>query len=536
MKKCYIIFSIISSLSIICSCNDDCEINIESENERFTATTRSENSWANCTKCVLPSGQEVNLPWSQNAQTTIPDDIRKDVYESDGWRILASTVDVVGYNESVYSADQGCNYLLLYNRYTGVLKGFYYGEDVPKNNTGVWQLRIPQGTKLFNFAEYFAKSSEENGTATSVTLSNLSTNGIANGFENGWNCFMLELSYDENSMNEELTIQAYCLDRAEYEASGSLSLDTSGSMVSTIGTSSSIINGAASGAGSDVKNWLKNELTETDKFKAAAGAVSSIVGGGVSAIVSWGLDKIFGSMLGRTKTTVMDVQLITNGDVTLSAQSIQPMSSVVHSIAGIPLNGIGENLGIWNIEKRPEYQSEYAAELQYMLLISSGTLSYYTLKFRPVYYPVVNPLFNGDVTFSNTVVKYSGFKGHGNVFYQNIVNPGKFCTITDATGSLIYDGDDKKVNLWKNTCTGTIANVLPNKKTNKDVPALDFNAANVGFNLSVVFKIRAKITTPDDIVYSTKSYIPKHTIYSENGARPYWWTESELLNSGYARY
>ena len=165
----------------------------ELENETFFSNqedsfvnSRNTTSWFNCNECILPSGAEVYLPWSTTAITSIPDEIREDVKEEDGWKILFTTVDISGYSETVTDADNSANYLLLYNRYTGMLKGFYYAEgNMQKNNNAYWLLTISGGTKLFNFVPYFAEPINSTNSPRQISLSTVSTNGITNGFDVG---------------------------------------------------------------------------------------------------------------------------------------------------------------------------------------------------------------------------------------------------------------------------------------------------------------------------------------------------------------
>lgn len=163
----------------------------------------------NCDSCTLNSGYKTLLPWASGSASIIPFDVRNDIKEADGWKVLYSTIDIIGYNRRKNPADSKANYLLLYNRYTGILKGFVYlntGEY--KNNNAFWVLNIPQKTSLFNFTGEFAEPSNSVEAPHTVVLSNITTNTFTHGFENGWNCFMVELAYDKNSMAESLDISA----------------------------------------------------------------------------------------------------------------------------------------------------------------------------------------------------------------------------------------------------------------------------------------------------------------------------------------
>lgn len=118
---------------VVTGCQNELENeNLFSNQEDSFVNSRNAISWFDCNKCILPSGAEVHLPWSAATTTSIPEEVREDVKEEDGWRILFTTVDISGYSETVTDADDSGNYLLLYNRYTGMLKGFYYAEVIYK--------------------------------------------------------------------------------------------------------------------------------------------------------------------------------------------------------------------------------------------------------------------------------------------------------------------------------------------------------------------------------------------------------------------
>ncbi len=74
------------------------------------------------TLILTKTGQlEVNLPWAKEVSTTIPQDIRMDVKKSNGWEMAYSSMNKKGLSD--------CNYFMLYNRYLGILRVFYYVTD-----------------------------------------------------------------------------------------------------------------------------------------------------------------------------------------------------------------------------------------------------------------------------------------------------------------------------------------------------------------------------------------------------------------------
>ncbi len=142
------------------SCSDyeeQTEVNGSISSNEFGVMTRSgETTWTDCARCLIHTGDSVYAPWRAEATGSIPLEIRQDVKEADGWRILYSSVTIMGYCQGNGSSSTP-DYLLFYNKYTGILKGFYYATSVQANNHAFFQLSVPTNynTKLFNFTDEF---------------------------------------------------------------------------------------------------------------------------------------------------------------------------------------------------------------------------------------------------------------------------------------------------------------------------------------------------------------------------------------------
>ena len=161
---------------------------IEQNIPRTSANTRSNinKPWIECKECILKSGKKVLSPWANSISTTVPDDIRTEISVENHWEILYTNVDIIGYDETVTNADEGLNYILFYNQYTGVLKGFLYIESyVNSNNNAYWLLSIDGGTKLFNFVPEFAKPLDSTESPYQISISAITKNGLTQGFEQG---------------------------------------------------------------------------------------------------------------------------------------------------------------------------------------------------------------------------------------------------------------------------------------------------------------------------------------------------------------
>ena len=320
--------------------------------------------------------KKVLSPWANSISTTVPDDIRTEISVENHWEILYTNVDIIGYDETVTNADEGLNYILFYNQYTGVLKGFLYIESyVNSNNNAYWLLSIDGGTKLFNFVPEFAKPLDSTESPYQISISAITKNGLTQGFEQGWNCFMVELAYDENSMNEQLSISGYALNESTYEFTGAYNSTSEGTIVTSTNDSSNPIEGIANAFGNAGKNWINNNIgSDASKpIKIIIGGISSLIEKGISGFISAGLNLIFNSVVGSTHTSY-DLQFSTNGKITVTGKSSQPSSGMIKPIAGVPLDGLGKRLGVWNLKTVPEYNVNAPLQLKGWTQNTSGKL------------------------------------------------------------------------------------------------------------------------------------------------------------------
>ncbi len=84
----------------------------------------------------------VKTPWSSDAMiTTLPEEICDDVKKEDGWEMAFSKLGT--------EALEGANYFGLYNKFTGILRIFYYVSNV-WNNGSEYCLEVDMGNKSAN--------------------------------------------------------------------------------------------------------------------------------------------------------------------------------------------------------------------------------------------------------------------------------------------------------------------------------------------------------------------------------------------------
>ena len=202
MKKHFIVSALLG-LSLCISCKDEqiqqeCVVDAAiTENDGEVAypkrmKTRSqsiEQDWEKWETVALATGDVVDVPWNKKSTSgAIPYDIRNDIEAKNGWDLIAHTVNGYGsFNK---------NYLIFHNKYTGILKVFYYMEasQAELQNTAIWKLVLETPSSNFVFVDEYAGLSTQKDKRE-MYLSDL-TNDDTRGFTLGWNCFQAELAYD----------------------------------------------------------------------------------------------------------------------------------------------------------------------------------------------------------------------------------------------------------------------------------------------------------------------------------------------------
>lgn len=496
-------------------------------------------SLENCDSCLLGSGTKTVLPWCSGASGTIPDETRKDIKESDGWKVLYSTIKILNYDRKIDQADPHANYLLLYNRLTGVLKGFVYLESITGNNQAYWKLDIPQKTKLFNFSGEFALPYNSSSSPQTLILSNISTNGITQGFDRGWNCFMTELSYDENSMNETLDISAYVMNVSSIKQAGSINAQSKGTIVTASGGNfaSQLISGISKAVGNGAEAWMKDDDGGKKHIKASGlnTMLGNIANFNAGSLVQYGLTQIFSSFLGSTSSS-LDLQFSTTGSVNITGTMSTPSSGYVCPIQGIPLNGTGESLGIWNLTEEPKCQESSCGKLYTARYGSGYNEFYYEFKITPSYKVITNPAIKASISTNLSMVNYDPklylekYQFPNNRTYQN-----KQCFFIKNTKEALYSDSICTISNQANKFLILIPNALPNCTSTDNIPSFAFdNSQYYTFN-NIAFRVLASFNIDGKDIYSSKTFIPKH-LYISNGSRPYQWTQKEIEAKNYFNY
>lgn len=309
--------------------------------------------WESWEKVKIAELEEpVRTPWNETGTSgAIPNEIRKDIKYKDGWNLIAHTVNGKG--------EKGLNYLIFYNRYTGILKGFYHSSDNIPNNTGIWHLHFEQPQSFLAFSNPIAELSSAR-TKNDIYIVNV-TAERGKPFTGGWNCFQTELAYDPNFSEGSLQIIPENLSLLNASFGGDLDAYTEGAIITATSSNplKSIVNGVAKVAGTKAEEWVGNAVKQ-GKFKK----IKNLVVSGAGEIVKSGVGSLLGSFIGgfdKTGQTTQAVNLHTTGTVKLDGDiSTVQSSTIVPLSMSISVKDVGR-LGVWCLTQIPKiYLSPYA--------------------------------------------------------------------------------------------------------------------------------------------------------------------------------
>ncbi|MBD5220187.1 MAG: hypothetical protein HDS72_08165 [Bacteroidales bacterium] len=348
-------------------------------------------NWESLDAIVMynPSGVCIKAtpPWKSGTSTWLNSDFASDVKKEDGWVMLFHTF-VDRYR------DPNQTYMCFYNRFSGMIKIFYYVFEEDKGTRTVWDVRSADGkTAQAMFANYDYFSNPTNGNikyATyAITLDNETDNETI--LHKGWNGFQFHLSeYRSQVASGSIKIGAYNTVYSDYKFNGITESTTTGTITTINGsvntlTSNKDTKAALTGIGEGAE-YLAKKIGPTLPKKSFLGinlseVVSTISSGNVVSAVTKGLGFIFKSFI-KPKTTVSEVSLRTEGTVKMEGEGktyyvsgVEPITINLNEILTAGSTRSSENnfatlaversnnveLGIWNLKYTPTlYYSRYS--------------------------------------------------------------------------------------------------------------------------------------------------------------------------------
>ena len=513
---------------ILTGCYNEDYKSEEQQNSTYIArNTRStdipNDTWTNYNYCTIKGHSElIRTPWAENnVTTTIPIGIRKDVKKEDGWDILFSSVKINNYSQpyNYQETDKGVNYIIFYNHFNGLLKGFCYLPNVEEqNNMGIWHISTNDSTRLFNFAGIDAIP--YNGPKSKdVYISNITIDEVSKGFHTGWNCFQIELAYDENSINETLNIDAICLNETSFDFTGTMDFDSQGVIItSTEQPQSNVFKGVATAIGDAANKYVTKNLEKNKKQE------KGIVGKTIGSLIELGANKIFSSIFGKSSSKISEqtINIASKGNVKITGKSINPGSGIIAPISSIPLNTLGYALGIWNLLDYPIYQIESTATLQNYFDTPNNVAFRYKVETSAKYKTIINPAQKEYSTQASFVFQDGFYSSKSDL---------------ETSSNKIFEGTKNLPSLYTLSPMFTIRYIstdfLPQKSYGYKTPGLDLKLADKDIckqrtQLCVVEKF-----LNNDIYISAKTFNAKDSFIVTKGARPYWWTLKQLESNGY---
>lgn len=390
---------LIASISVILiGCNDN-QDDITLENQSSGITTRAivspllgqsstsnptlYNDWINVRPIKLNREGEVDPPWYFGAGNSmrIPDNIRMDVKKEDGWIMLGHTLERLNLAEP--------NYMLFYNKRTGILKGFYFSDAAAQNQNVKWVLRASQPSSLMptngrisnlnNIGQEYAITS--NIAVASVISSDAALN-------QGWNCFTFELPYGIINQKPIISITGYNINTYESTSTGTFSGQV---IVPTMVSSNSLdgwksflnMTSSFTGAANTFADFFRTKdkkpaPTSSSNQTSTRSLIATI--GTINSAVSIASSLLGGASFFTSKKELVIQRYNFSGDIQLTGQVIGKFDGLIKSIDNIDISRLNNNeeLGVWGLKELPKIDiDKYAFVESFSLPVDDNSYNVY---------------------------------------------------------------------------------------------------------------------------------------------------------------
>lgn len=390
--KIAILLSFLVVLGSLASCGDDIltieqqQINVATrgmsieEDEISQTNPNLLTDWENIDQILLSTNKYVSTPWVSGSTTRLPAEFRMDIKKEDGWDMLFHTFKRLGYEEKK-------NYMCFYNKFTGVLKVFFYNETEKTGGTKTqWTItqtsHLNEPLRILDVPNFFSKADDEDSDNVSGSVS--ITNNIPNeiqGLTRGWNGFEYQIPrYSSQSLDCEIAIGADDITVINFEFLGSNDQITTGTIKSVASSGKSAKEGVTTQSGSEAVEYINKIASSKTGLKDVAfigERIGDVLKTGVSSdpytCISEGAKYMFGRSTATTSNGNSEIYLETNGKITLSGTGTTSAPSVVDPITFnlqdilkrnttssqnvsssiVNANTDYEALGVWNIKTLP---------------------------------------------------------------------------------------------------------------------------------------------------------------------------------------
>lgn len=369
------------SLFIIPSCtkapNDDIRLDhtdlTESNDMILYSVNPYDFDWENADFMPMPNNTQILVPWASGASTQITPEILHDYKKTDGWTLVYNTFSPTAVPEHFY--------FMLYNKYRGVLRMYYY---IPSNSNFIESKNIVH--KLGTAGNYAQSSPIMNFAATTlIDFDNNET--MASTLEQWqvakatWYAFEYELAYDPDLANVSYTslwlqwpiisnqvTQITMNGQSSGTVTGSISLPGFDLTVSPSFNTNNIGDGNIIIKGLSDAEKVKPKLS-TKLFNSIKDLVTKNITSGVSGVIQNLLSGIFG---GKSAENSDNVNLRIKSDISMqgalessflvSASNIYAPGTSYSGASGyVPL--YDEPLGVFYVSDKPVVNREVQSEL-----------------------------------------------------------------------------------------------------------------------------------------------------------------------------
>ena len=422
-------------LIFICiSCNDmDENINLEqSAITEINNILRSlqpnnfENNWENQTDIILTRGDSVKLPWARSSTSDTYPEVNEDIKKENGWTFMSTD-----------NTDLGSDYLIFYNKYTGILKLFYYNTNNQPTNCAMWFFRDLEDIGWLKQGTYFTTPISEKIYSSEIGVAPLSLSRTK-GISQGWNAVQVPLTYVGLGTKGYIDVSPEVSNISEIMLEGNYNEVTEGTIIEkhSSNKASELVNSVAKAGGKAADKWINEKISgSTSILKNIPGvaggkaankwmseemfdstsilkSTSGLVELGVTFLINKGLNSLFGSFIGSKKKDELKIQTIELS----TTGSIKMTGSIKFQATGLaaPLRGINAtNLGVWNLKDAPQITHDFEQCFIYGRNDPYNEIlgEFYKISSDVKYDVVINPTIINEIENIETRYNLVGFIG-----------------------------------------------------------------------------------------------------------------------------
>jgi len=377
------IFLLILLLCVISSCEEKEEVitDVKMATRSISPVTSLYFDWEDVRNVFLLGYDNVTLPWYSGAASPTIMDVAQDYKKYQGWEMLYNFCT----DPNTY--ERGKYYLIFYNKFTGIMRVFYYSIYDPTNsNSSFCNLSFDNSNKLLSNAE---KQSLANNQSI---IQNLYVTPLVNdkikALKRGWNCYEYRLSYDPDieKQNAHFNISYYDAALSKITLSSDVNLRSEGTIVNLV--TSNPFKPFISKMGKTAASALDSLLQKGGFFNKKT-TFSDLLKSGAESIVKKGVNVGLGNILAvfnKTTPTKYTLNFTTQGVISTEGTITSEYSSNAVEISRLLLPGClsqgsdilpiyNKPLGVWSLASTPIIEIEKG--VSYGLISKKGKIGTY---------------------------------------------------------------------------------------------------------------------------------------------------------------